>query len=182
MTVEEACRAPQEGGIPDESGFYAWWVAVRVLPEAVGRAHPTEPELHAFYVGISPVRANTRQRLRGRVVGNHIRGNTGASTFRFALAALLLETRGYQPCRRVDPRGRRKYVLPRPQNNDLRMWQQANLRLTWATWDLPWLLEEAVIGHFEPPLNSADNAGHPFSSSLRDARRHFRETATACAK
>ena len=179
-TVDIALRSPVAGGIPDEPGIYLWWAMAEAVPHASGRRHPTEGALRAFYVGISPARRGTRQRLRGRVIGNHIRGNTAASTFRFALAALLRETRGYQACLSIDARGRRKYVLPREQDEDLRAWQQAYLRLTWATCEHPWELEEAIIARFQPPLNSADNAAHPFSSTLAEARRRYREAATAC--
>src|SRR5688572_3018614 len=84
-STDDARRRPAEGGVPDDSGFYAWWAEVGTLPDADGVPHPSEPTLRAFYVGISPVRRGTRQRLRGRVVGNHIGGNTGGSTFRLAL-------------------------------------------------------------------------------------------------
>jgi hypothetical protein len=177
VTLDLAVRAPETGGIPDMPGFYLWWAVANALPEASGRPHPRVPELRAFYVGISPARGDSRQRLRGRVVGNHIRGNTAASTFRFALAALLREALGYQACVRIGARGRRKYVLPSEQNEDLNAWQQTHLRVSWATCKRPWDFEEAVIAHFQPPLNSAENAAHPFSAALTKARRNYRETA-----
>jgi hypothetical protein len=96
--VAEARRSPAAGGVPDAPGFYAWWALADAVPGAEGAPHSAYPELRAFYVGISPARDGTRQCLRGRIVGNHIGGNTGGSTFRFALAALLMDSRNYRPC------------------------------------------------------------------------------------
>jgi hypothetical protein len=181
-TIEDARRTGSDGGIPDTPGFYAWWAAVGALSGAEGTPHPTLSGLRSFYVGISPAREGTAQRLRGRVVGNHIRGNTGGSTFRLALAALLLESRGYQPCLRIDRKGRRKYVLPREQNGDLRAWQEEHLRVSWAECPAPWRpgLEAAVIAHFKPPLNLAENSSHPFYQRLKKARDRYRSAARRC--
>jgi hypothetical protein len=77
--------------------------------------------------------------------------------------------------------GGRKYVLPREQNEDLRAWQHTHLRLTCTTCERRWVFEEAVIAHFQPPLNSAENSAHPFSSTLGEARKRYRETAARCA-
>ena len=53
--------------------------------------------LSLLYVGIAPRRPSSRQTLRTRIVGNHLRGNVGASTFRLSLAALLWEREGWRP-------------------------------------------------------------------------------------
>ena len=168
-------------GVQEVSGFYAWWARDGALPAPAGRPHPIDGEWHAFYVGISPARPGTVQRLRGRVVGNHMRGNTGASTFRLALAALLREERGYEPRLKINSKGRHKYVLPREQNQDLAAWQAEQLRVTWAECEEPYRpgLEAAVIAHFQPALNTADNASHPFAAQLAAARGAFRKAAAS---
>jgi hypothetical protein len=163
-------EASQRGAVPDVPGFYAWWIEAGRLGPKDGRPHPLEPGFMSFYVGIA-------QRLRRRVVGNHIRGNTAASTFRFALAALLREERGYQPRVRVDARGRRKYVLGPDENNDLSEWQAQHLRVTWAPCGDPRQLEHEVIQRLEPPLNSEHNSAHAFFGCLNRARRDFRAAA-----
>ena len=182
-SIEDASRTAAQGGVADVPGFYAWWAMVGALPGAEGFAHPLDPDLCAFYVGISPARDGTAQRLRGRIVGNHIGGNTAGSTFRFALAALLLDSRGYEPCLRIDHKGRRKYLLPPPQNEDLRQWQSCHLRVSWTECEDPWRpgLEAAVIAHFKPPLNSAKNSEHPFHRTLTEARARYRSAAKPCA-
>src|SRR5690349_17912434 len=117
-SIDQACEPAVAGGVPDAPGFYVWWAVAEALPGAEGKPHPLDRRFRAFYVGISPSRAGTRQQLRGRVIGNHVRGNTAASTFRFALASLLREERNYRPCVRGSARGTRKYVLPPDQNSD----------------------------------------------------------------
>jgi hypothetical protein len=52
-------------------------------------AHPLDGDLSLLYIGISPVREGSRQTIRSRVIGNHLKGNVGSSTFRFTLAALI---------------------------------------------------------------------------------------------
>jgi hypothetical protein len=56
------------------------------------------------------------------------------------------------------------------------------MRVTWTTCERPWRggLEEAVIAHLRPPLNSAENSRHPFCKTLREARRRFRDSARQC--
>jgi hypothetical protein len=164
-SVPEARRPANAGGVPDAPGFYAWWARSTVLGRAEGREHPLDATLRALYVGVAPSGPGTAQRLYGRVVGNHIAGNTGGSTFRLALAALLLEEHGYQPTASIGPKGRTKYILPPDQEEDLRGWQTEHLRVTWIEIERPWQdgLEGAVIGRLRPPLNSADNSGHEFS-------------------
>jgi hypothetical protein len=178
-TVAEAVRPPSRGVIADVPGFYAWWAPCGALAGPEGMRHPSNAFLRAPYVGVSPSRPGTRQRLRGCVIGDHVRGNTGGSTFRFALAALLLDARKYEPRLRIDTKGRRKYVLPRDQNRDLRVWQTEYLRVSWATCEEPWRdeLEAAVIAHFNSPLNLATNHKHPYYRTLEEARQSFRVAA-----
>jgi hypothetical protein len=60
--------------LPTTPGFYGWWSrqgAIAGLPHV---AHPLEGELSLLYIGISPVREASRQTIRSRVIGNHLKG------------------------------------------------------------------------------------------------------------
>src|SRR5438270_11576487 len=83
---------PPPIGIPNAGGFYAWWAKQGVIENMPERPHPNDQSLSLLYVGISPARASSGQALRGRLLGNHINGNTGSSTFRFVLASLLMSS------------------------------------------------------------------------------------------
>ena len=105
-------------------------------------------------------------------MNNHLSGNTGSSTFRFTLAALLLEDLGLHPVKTTT-----KFVLPPKENRLLTTWQEEHLRLTWCVTSHPWLREDEVIAVMEPPLNLAANAKHPYYSTLKQARAAFRRAS-----
>src|SRR3712207_5995723 len=79
--------SPLDGGAPAEPGLYAWWVAPGAIPGITGLRH-SSADLELLYVGIARNRASSKSTLRSRLVRNHIRGTTGQSTLRRALAAL----------------------------------------------------------------------------------------------
>jgi hypothetical protein len=158
--------------LPAENGIYAWWTESGAIPEVPERSHPRDETLQLFYIGIAPKDSRSSATLKSRIVENHLRGNTGSSTFRFALAALLMDTLRFTP-----HQTRTKYVLPSSQNQALSAWQSQHLKLTWVEHDQPWLIEDAIIAALGPPLNLAGNASHPFHSTLSEARATFREAA-----
>jgi hypothetical protein len=161
--------APLVGGLPAASGFYAWWTREGSIPDVPACPHPTKAGLHLFYIGIAPSRATSSATIRSRVVGNHIRGNTGASTFRLTLASLLLESEGYERVRTSD-----RVILTAKDNRRLTEWQEENLRLMWAEHPEPWTIEHEVIAALKPPLNLAGNMAHPFARTVSDARKRFK--------
>ena len=163
---------PDLGGIPAAPGFYAWWAVDGAIHEVPLGSSPRGGEIGPFYVGIAPARASSSQSIRSRVIGNHLSGNLGSSTFRLTLAALLRETLGFQPERRGT-----KVVLPPDQNAALSAWQTTNLRVSWCVVTEPWLLEPGVIEVMKPPLNLAANGDHPFRVTLSEARRALRQAA-----
>ena len=165
-------RDPDRGGIPAAPGFYAWWAVDGAIPAVPLGPQPRDGGMGLFYVGIAPGSATSSQTLRSRVVGNHLSGNLGSSTFRLTLAALLRESLGFHPERRTT-----KVVLPPEQNAALSAWQTKNLRVSWCVVAQPWLLEPAVIDIMEPPLNLASNSTHPFHETLSEARRALRQVA-----
>ena len=158
--------------LSDTAGIYAWWADRHSIPGVPPCPHPDDDSLHLFYVGIAPARPTSSATLRSRIVGNHLSGNTGASTFRFTLAALLMEDLRFTP-----QQTKTKVVLPREQNRRLSNWQKDHLHLTWAEVDQPWLVESEVIERLKPPLNLASNSAHPFHARVTSARARFRAAA-----
>jgi hypothetical protein len=162
----------QHALLPAAPGFYCWWSrhgAIGCMPHV---AHPGEGALSLLYVGISPGRNGSRQTIRSRVVGNHLKGNVGSSTFRLALAALLMDELALRPMMRGT-----KIALEAPDNARLSQWQGEHLLLTWCPRELPWEIENDVIARLGPPLNSAGNAAHVFYPRVRAARAEFRSRA-----
>lgn len=165
-------EATSRSGLPPEPGLYAWWTVPGSIPDVPRCPHPTVPHLDLFYVGISPSSAKSSQNLRKRVAGNHIKGNTGGSTFRLTLASLLFDTMAWQPVMTDRP------VLARDDNTALTGWQHEHLRLSWAVHAEPWTIEHEVIDRLRPPLNLAGST-HEFGATLSAARRRFKEAAGA---
>jgi hypothetical protein len=106
------------------------------------------------------------------VIGNHLNGNIGSSTFRFVLAALLVDTLQLRPSLRGT-----KVALDAIDNARLSAWQREHLLLTWSTRERPWELEQEVIAQLGPPLNSAGNPTHRFRRRVREARAELRRRA-----
>ncbi len=158
--------------LPKVGGMYAWWVVGSALPDVPANRHLSEPSVDLLYVGIAPNGASSTATLRSRVVGNHLNGNIAASTLRRTLASLLIQSLALEPRMKGT-----KLVLPAEHNRRLSLWQRTHLRLTWHATPHPWLVEAHVISALRPPLNLADNDGHPFHATLSAARRAFRNAA-----
>lgn len=158
--------------LPAASGFYSWWSRRGAIPSVPHVPHPADDEITLLYVGISPVRASSRQTVRSRIVGNHLNGNVGSSTFRFVLAALLIDTLRLRPFLRGT-----KVALEASDNARLSAWQREHLLLTWCARERPWEIEAEVIALLEPPLNSSGNLTHSFYARVRAARADLRRRA-----
>ena len=175
LSPSDGRRSPDSGGLPERPGFYSWWMTQGALPRVPRHPHP-DPEIDfdLLYVGIAPNSATSKQTLRSRVMKNHLNGNTGSSTFRLSLAALLLEAEHFIPVTT-----KTKFILTRADNRRLSEWQEANLRLTWCEQEEPWdgTLERDVIAVMQSPLNLAENRSHPFHATMSAARRSFRNAA-----
>lgn len=168
-SVDEAKSA---AGAPRAPGFYAWWIAPGAIAGVPDVPHPSKP-LGLLYVGIAPRSAASSTDLRRRLCGQHIGGNLGSSTFRFGLASLLWEPKGWTP--RGSGSGRP--VLDAADNRALSAWQRENLRVGWAIVPEPWRFEEEVIGRMSPPMNRERNARRPFYATMGEARRRLRAAA-----
>lgn len=162
--------------LPARPGFYAWWSCRGAIAKAPHVVHPVDDSLGLLYVGISPSRLSSRQTIQGRVLGNHLRGNIGSSTFRFVLAALLAKELALTPIAATD-----RVLLTREDNARLSAWQRDNLKLTWCVRQRPWEIETELIALMGPPLNAAGNATHPFYAEVKAARAALRATAARTA-
>jgi hypothetical protein len=125
LTATTPGDARRPGVVPGEPGVYAWWLSS--VPDELPEV-PLQPRhdngLSLLYVGIAPRRPSSRQTLRTRIVGNHLRGNVGASTFRLSLTALLWEREGWRPHWRST-----RVQLPPEDNAALTRWQEQHLRV-----------------------------------------------------
>jgi hypothetical protein len=106
------------------------------------------------------------------VLGNHAGGNTGASTLRRSLAALLTEAEAYRT------RWTSRTVLLQEDEARLSAWMRDHLSLTWAVHRQPWTVEAAVIERLQPPLNQANNSAHEFYQFVRVARERWGKSAS----
>lgn len=172
LSLAAALEPQDAGGLPAKPGFYAWWVGRETIVGVPHDPHSTVPELGLLYVGISPKRPGSKGLIRSRVIDHHVRGNTASSTFRFALASLLLDELKLSPRATV-----KKVVLDRDDNRRLREWQFDHLSLTWCERERPWEVEDDVIALMQPPLNCAANESHPFYPHVSAAREAFRAAA-----
>jgi hypothetical protein len=174
VSIQSAGRPHGVGGLPPEPGFYGWWAARGHIPAIPCVPHPEGDRICLLYVGIAPRDANSEGRLRSRVLNQHIRGNTGSSTLRYALASLLLEGLALKPYKKG-----KKCLLPPDDNERLSAWMNGSLSLTWCARAEPWIYEAGVIEAMEPPLNLAENVGHPLYSLMKAARAGFRDATDA---
>jgi hypothetical protein len=168
--LPEVSGPADDGGAPTEPGLYAWWSVPGSVPGITGPRHP-EADLELLYVGIAPSRATSRATLRSRLLGNHASGNTGSSTLRRSLAALLTESQGYRT------RWTSRTVLLPEDEQRLTAWMREHLSVAWAVHPAPWEVEAAVIEALRPPLNQADNSAHPLYAVVREARATWTRSA-----
>jgi len=174
LPIREVLTSPEL--LPAAPGLYGWWSLRGALATLPHIPHPANRDVSLLYVGISPANDTSRQTVRSRVIGNHLNGNVGSSTFRFVLAALLLDSLGLNPYLRGA-----KVVLSPDENGRLSAWQREHLLLTSYARQRPWEIEGEVIGQLAPPLNSAGNAAHPFYPVVRAARAELRRRARAAS-
>jgi len=176
FSLAGAIGAEADGGLPAKPGFYAWWIEREGIKRVPHHAHPTRPGLGLLYVGISPTRPGSSGLIRSRVIGQHVRGNTSSSTFRFVLASLLIDELALRPRATT-----KKVVLGAADNARLRQWQFEHLHITWCVRERPWEVERGVIALLQPPLNSAANQEHPFYVHVSAARAAFRAAGRLAA-
>jgi hypothetical protein len=154
-----------EPRIPSRPGLYAWWGAPGILPSITGTPHPTFPELDLYYVGIGGD-------LRGRMVDRHVRGGTGGSTLRRALAGLRQQQEQYRTRWTTT-----RVVLTSDDERRLTAWIREHLLVTWVEQADPDGIEPVVIYAMRPPLNQDHNQHHPDYLTVKAARAAWRASA-----
>jgi hypothetical protein len=147
---------------PAAPGLYAWWAPPAILPELVGAAHPTVPNLRLLYIGLAT-------KLRSRLASNHLR-RSGSSTLRRTLAGLLLDEQDYRT------RWTDRVVLVDEDEARLTDWMGINLRVSWCEHPTPRDVEGDIIRTLRPPLN-VDHASGPAVDIIKAARRRYYDSA-----
>lgn len=158
--------------LPAASGLYAWWLPPSVMPDLLRDESHTasvREDVALLYVGISGD-------LQQRIWRNHVNGNTGGSTLRRTLAALLTPTLQLSAER---PPSSDRAVLTKPSEAVLTQWIKRNLSLTCVTHPAPKVVEGEVIRDMKPPCNLDHNSGHPNYGFMSSARAAWR--ASACS-
>ncbi|MBN9113592.1 MAG: hypothetical protein J0I34_33040 [Pseudonocardia sp.] len=148
---------------PAASGLYAWWAPPAILPEAVGPAHPTVPDLRLLYVGL------TKTKLRSRLALNHLR-RSGSSTLRRTLVGLLLDEHGYRT------RWTDRVVLVAEDEARLTEWMRTNLLVSWCEHPTPGDVESDLIRALCPPLNIKHASGPALQLTMA-ARQRYNDSA-----
>lgn len=149
-----------------EPGLYAWYVdegGARDLTDGLGLA--VVPGL--LYAGQAGAGASGAT-LASRVLGNHIGGNTYASTLRLTLAAVLIDRLDLVPTggRRMEARGEAA----------LSGWMTAHLQLSIEAFPDRGALdtvETKVLAILDPPFNLAKCRPTPVRRRLNQLRRAF---------
>lgn len=147
---------------PSAPGLYAWWARPAILPDLVGLAHPSVPDLRLLYIGLAT-------KLRIRLASNHLR-RSGSSTLRRTLAGLLLDEQHYRT------RWTDRVVLVDEDEGRLTDWMAANLRVSWCEHPRPRDVEGDIIRRLRPPLN-VDHATGPTVDLIKAARRRYFDSA-----
>ena len=181
MTIDDICqtlidnRQPHNAPQPDAPGLYAFFLRPRcqLLPITVG-------EQGLLFVGAK------NDGLRAH---DHFTENSGFSTLRRSLGAILRTHLWLQPCPRASgsrESNSRNYAFAVDGEAILSRWMRANLlvsALPLPGMDLP-KLEANVIAALNPPLNLTgwDNPQRPLIKRLRaDCVRLAKEFSRAAA-
>jgi hypothetical protein len=106
--------------------------------------------------------------LAGRIVGNHLLGDTSRSTLRRAISAWVGPAQGWRPVE-IDGRRRNDEATEALLTNWL-----GELSVSWVEVAAPELVEPEVIRLLRPPLNHDHNRCHPNWAALDAARAAWR--------
>ncbi len=158
-------------------GLYAWWVdgpGTTTLSRGLGL--PLQPLIYAGQTGATTTKAGIARSttLRGRVIGQHLRAQTRASTFALTLAAILREPLGLS--------FRKPRLIEQDSQLRLRAWMFENLAVFVAAAPDPTrlaTLEKQVLDLLDPPLNLMGMPSTPLRQRLRELRSETRPDAEA---
>ncbi|MDP9442282.1 MAG: hypothetical protein M3P34_08930 [Actinomycetota bacterium] len=174
--LSNSTRAQAPAGFPVDAraaanpGLYSWWgdeEGRRVLAAALD-VDELPPLLYAGQAGATkwPSGKRSNATLRSRIGQQHIRGNARSSTFRLTLSTILLVELGLTPA----TGGR----LTPDSNRVVSDWIAAHLRVAIVPFpdrDRLGVVEAAVVGRLDPPLNLDHCASSALRARLTELRR-----------
>lgn len=157
-------------GAEDGPGLYSWWVdASGAEALTASLAEPLMPGLiYAGQTGATRWPSGRRgcRTLDQRIRGDHLRGRTRGSTFRWTLAATLRDAL------HLTVVGRRQITAPSEAHLSAWMLEHLSIiRVPFANRDRLGDLERRVLERLDPPLNLEGMEPTPLRAALRDRRR-----------
>lgn len=169
-SAEAPATFPLDAAAAAQPGLYSWWgddEARRLLAAGLD-TDVLPPLLYAGQAGATrwPSGKRSNATLRSRIGQQHIRGNARSSTFRLTLSTILLVELGLTPA----PGGR----LTPESNRVLSEWIAAHLRVAIVPFgdrDHLGVVEAAVVGRLDPPLNLDHCTPSAIRSRLTELRR-----------
>ena len=168
--AEAPARFPVDARAAVYPGLYPWWGdddGRTVLASALA-VDALPPLLYAGQAGATkwPSGKRSNATLRSRIRQQHIRGNARSSTFRLTLSTILLVELGLTPA----SGGR----LTPDSNRVVSEWIAAHLRVAIVPFpdrDRLGVVEGAVLGRLDPPLNLDHCASSVIRARLTELRR-----------
>lgn len=155
----EALRQLSRGSLA-RPGLYSWWVDDRGAEDlSHGLGHPIDPGLiYAGQAGATrwPSGKRSTNTLRGRLIGMHLGGRAGLSTFRKTLGSVLVEEWGEFDEQRLTE------------------WMDGHLKVTPLPVDdadTLGVVEEGVLAELDPPLNLRGMPSTPLRLALARLRK-----------
>ena len=169
--AEDPLRISGNSVAGDSPGLYSWWAdstANDLFANVVGSV----PADRCVYVGqtgaTQPSGKSSRATLKNRILGNHLRGNVGSSTFRKTISAILFEPMNL----RLEKPGQ----LASDSNKVVSAWIKDHLRVAIVPYtDRDSLLdvEKQVLASLDPPLNLDGVPTNDLRRRLKDLRKRL---------
>ena len=172
--AEDPLRISEIPAAADSSGLYSWWAdstAINQFAKVVGPV----PAHRCIYVGqtgaTQPSGKTSGQTLNSRILGNHLRGNVGSSTFRKTISAILFEP--------LNLRLKKPDQLARDSNKNVSAWIKDHLRVVivpHADRDSLLDVEKQVLASLDPPFNLNGVPTNDVRRRLKDLRKRLIES------
>ena len=169
--AEDPMRISEIRAAAGSPGLYSWWadsVAIDQFAKVVGPI----PAHRCIYVGqtgaTQPSGKPSRATLKSRILGNHLRGNVGSSTFRKTISAILFEP--------LKLRLNKPDQLTRDSNKVVSGWIKDHLRVVivpYADRDSLLDVEKQVLASLDPPFNLNGVPTNDVRRRLKDLRKRL---------